>query len=1004
MTYSLSQLLTYIIAYLSLLFGVGYLAERGVLPPRLLNHPVVYVLSLGVLMGGFAITAIMELALLYGYSFLSYYAGFTLMFLLSPLLLYPLMRICRIYQLSSLADLLSFRFRSRTVGAVVTVVMLTALLPLLTLQIQAVSESIHILAGDAETLLPGIDRHDGLALLFCATIALFTVLFGTRHVSVQERNEGLVAAIAFESLAKLLAMLVLGFAAIYLVFGGFSGLGTWLESNPGILEILDSPLRQDSSRALLLIFFAGAVVMPHIFHMTFTEHSRDGALRQASWGFPLYMLLISLPVLPIAWATIELGSGLPGQFATISLGAELGSIALVLCAFFAGLSAASAVIIVSTLALANMCLNYLVLPTQLRRSGPTFYSTADIYGQLLWQRRLLVLAIITAGYLFYRFAGSHVSLIDLGLAAFIGTLQFLPGIVAAVYWPRANRQGLLGGVLAGYLTWTVTLLLPMVSSYEPQLLLTFSGFWYETPDTPWSTVAFASLAVNLLVFVTVSLATPISQEEARSAEICSMDDLNRPIRQSLALSTAGEFKTSLAKALGEAAANAEVDRALSQLQLTSNEDRPYALRRLRRRIEANLSGLVGPAVAYEVLQQCIPWQLDNPEGSEDISLIERRLENTHTRFTGLAADLDALRRYHRETLQRLPIGVLSLGPDGEVLMWNQSMETTTGVQADAIVGSYLSSLPANWSKTLIDFVNSGKTAEHRLQLGGDGADTNSRWISLHRGAVESSSRVSEDQVILVEDLTDYQMLERELVNSERLASIGRLAAGIAHEIGNPVTGIACLAQNLEFEEDLLEVQAAATDILKQTERVTRIVESLVNFSHTGKAANEPTRLAPTNLADCVDEAVHLLQLDHTARVVEYQNACNREQLVLADSQKLLQVFINLLGNARDACDDDGLVVVECIAEASRAVITVTDNGCGISRDLQEQVFEPFFTTKEPGEGTGLGLSLVYSILEDMNGRIQVVSPAPGSERGSRFILQLANAQYRDEYQAPTAAP
>jgi signal transduction histidine kinase len=237
------------------------------------------------------------------------------------------------------------------------------------------------------------------------------------------------------------------------------------------------------------------------------------------------------------------------------------------------------------------------------------------------------------------------------------------------------------------------------------------------------------------------------------------------------------------------------------------------------------------------------------------------------------------------------------------------------------------------------------------------------------------------------------MLEEELLHSERLASIGRLAAGVAHEIGNPVTGIACLAQNLEYEEDPQEIRYMAQDILKQTERVTRIVESLVNFSHVGSEAGD-TRLTPGNLADCADEAIHLLTLDREARPVEFNNDCDRELLVLADSQRLLQVFINLLGNARDACDPFGRIHISAHSQGDQVSISIEDNGCGIAPGLQSQIFEPFFTTKDPGEGTGLGLALVFSIMGDMNGSVQLVSPVTdGPNPGTRVTLQLPRASY-----------
>jgi signal transduction histidine kinase len=220
---------------------------------------------------------------------------------------------------------------------------------------------------------------------------------------------------------------------------------------------------------------------------------------------------------------------------------------------------------------------------------------------------------------------------------------------------------------------------------------------------------------------------------------------------------------------------------------------------------------------------------------------------------------------------------------------------------------------------------------------------------------------------------------------------------VAHEIGNPVTGIACLAQNLAYAEDPAEVALTAQDILKQTDRVTRIVESLVNFSHIGSSA-QGLQLAPCNLADCIDESIHLLALDREAQQVRFSNHCDRELVVQADSQRLLQVFVNLLANARDACDEDGHVQIQAYRDDARVLVDVDDNGSGIPAELQSQIFEPFFTTKDPGAGTGLGLALVYSIMEDLGGSIQLTSPLQSEPRpGTRFTLQLPESSYGDAF-------
>jgi signal transduction histidine kinase len=576
------------------------------------------------------------------------------------------------------------------------------------------------------------------------------------------------------------------------------------------------------------------------------------------------------------------------------------------------------------------------------------------------------------------------------LLAFTGTLQFLPGVIATPYWSRANRKGLLAGLAGGLGLWLAYLMLPVLGDYSPTLPASLLRLIPGTTGDHWTAVTAVSLAINAALFVLVSLLTRRSTDEQVAAEICSMDDLTRHTRRVLSLGTAEAFTDSLATALGEKTARSEVQRALRELRFDASESRPYALRRLRSRIEANLSGLLGPAMAHDIMDRCVPFQSGKRGATEDLNLMERNLDQARSQFTGMVADLDTLRRHYRETLDKLPVGVCSLSVEGEVLLWNRTMAQITGIGTSDAVGSLHGSLPHPWQDIIVDFQRGQRDIVPKKEVAGPG--DSSRWISLHRAAAGEGT----DTVILVEDVTEFERLEEELLHSERLASIGRLAAGVAHEIGNPVTGIACLAQNLEYEDDPGDIRDMAREILKQTERVSRIVESLVNFSHIGSGSGN-TELGPANLADCVDEAISLLSLDRDARAVVFSNHCDREMVVLADAQRLLQVFINLLSNARDASPDQGEITVWAQENGNQVAIHVEDQGRGIPPELQSRVFEPFYTSKEPGEGTGLGLALVFSIMEDMGGSVQITSPLQASEAaGTRLTLSLAPASYSAE--------
>ncbi|WP_028240681.1 sensor histidine kinase [Stutzerimonas azotifigens] len=970
-SFDLSYLVIISALYLLVLFGVAWVGERGLIPRWITRHPLTYTLSLGVYASAWAFYGAVGLAYQYGYGFLATYLGVCGAFLLAPVLLYPILRITRTYQLSSLADLFAFRFRSTWAGALTTVVMLVGVLPLLALQIQAVADAIGILTHEP--------LQGRVALGYCALIILFTVLFGSRHIAAREKHEGLVFAIAFESVVKLVTLGAIGLYALYGVFGGPGQLEIWLLQNQNALTALHTPLQEGPWRTLLLVFFASAIVMPHMYHMTFTENLNPRAMVSASWGLPLYLLLMSLAVPLILWAGLKLGVATNPEYFTLGVGIALGNETLALLAFIGGLSASSGLIIVCTLALSGMALNHLVLPLY---QPP---AEGNIYRWLKWTRRGLIFTVIMAGYGFYLLLGAEQDLSNLGIVAFVATLQFLPGVLSVLYWPTANRRGFIAGLLAGIGVWVTTMLLPLMGNLDGFYIPLFN-LVYVLDDTSWHLAAIASLATNVLVFSLVSLFTDASAEEKGAAEACAVENVRRPQRRELVAASPQEFATQLAKPLGAKTAQREVEQALRDLGLPFDEHRPYALRRLRDRIEANLSGLMGPSVAQDIVENFLPYKHGN-EGyvTEDIHFIENRLEEYHSRLTGLAAELDALRRYHRQTLQELPMGVCSLAKDREILMWNKAMEELTGIAASQVVGSRLVTIAEPWRTLLQDFIDQPAEHLHKRQLPLDG-DT--RWLNLHKAAIdEPLAPGNSGLVLLVEDLTETQVLEDRLVHSERLASIGRLAAGVAHEIGNPITGIACLAQNLREErEGDGEIGEISAQIIEQTKRVSRIVQSLMSFAHAG---GRQQKLYPVNLAEVTQDAVALLSLNRRGTEVQYLNLCDPAHLVEGDPQRLAQVLINLLSNARDASPPGGLIRIWSEVSEQTVYLIVEDEGSGIPKAIQDRLFEPFFTTKDPGEGTGLGLSLVYSIVEEHYGQIIVDSPAdPGTQRGTRIRITL----------------
>ncbi|GAB2521973.1 ATP-binding protein [Microbulbifer agarilyticus] len=989
MTFDIVNIALIGVAYIFALFFVAFATSKGWLSSNWVRHPFFYVMSLGVSLSAWTYYGIIDLAWQHGYGVLAYYLGTGAMFLFAPFALEPLARLAQRYQLTSPADLLVFRYHSREAGTLATLFMLLGLLPLIALQIQAVAETLALLSRDnvAAMALPdsGVTSKDLIAFLYCVLLAVFTSTYGASR----KRRAGLASAMALESVVKLVALLAVGLYAVYGVFGSLGDLDNWLAQNSDMQQLLYSPIKQGSSHTLLLVFIATAVAMPHIFYLSIADRPPTEGLRTASWGFPLFMLLMALPIFPIMWAGFALDVTEPVQYFTLAVPRASGSALLTILAFIGGLSAATGALIMITLALATMVMNHWLLP------GTRWQSDDNMYRQLLWLRRALVAALFLAGFAFYLLLNNRLSLSDLAIIAFIASLQFLPGIFAVIHWPQGNRRGFIGGLLAGMLVWAGGLLLPAMVGNSG---IRIGDFHIPLGMEIWPQITTLTLSVNMLLFVGLSIFTRTSSLERYAADLCSDDSISQALRLELDVQSAAEFRLRLSESLGAATASQEVSRALRQLNLSEEERRPYALRQLRDRLEANLSGLLGRVLAGQILDRHVPFVTSDQPANKDINLIETRLSRYKNQLTGLAAELNNLRLYHRQMLEELPMAACSLGRDGEILLWNYAMTELTGISASEVIGSKPEYLPEPWRSELTEFARSTDDSRFKQQVDIDGT---SHWLNLHKTRLKQRAgkygrentrrdNRSDGQMLLVEDITETQVLEQELMHSERLASVGRLAAGVAHEVGNPVTGIACLAQNLQYESESPEVLETADQILSQTQRISRIVHSLVSFSHSG---NQDSEKAPVDLRACVEEAVQLLSLQRDKTEVTFANEVPADLIALGDNQRLIQVFINLLSNARDASPDGGHIEVTGYTRAGQACVAVTDNGPGISPAHRERILEPFFTTKEPGEGTGLGLAMVYSIVEEHGGQLELVSPAhPDTGRGARFIVQVPLAE------------
>ena len=508
-------------AYLLLLFVVAHLGDRRAREGRsLIDHPMVYALSMGVYCSAWTYFGSVGRAASSGLWFLPIYIGPTLAMLLAWVLLRKMIRIARVHRITSIADFIASRHgKSRALAALVTLIAVVGILPYIALQLKAVATGYELL-----TALPGSSAGGAApwwrdsTLYIALVLAGFTIAFGTRRLDTTERHEGMVAAIALESVVKLLAFLAVGAFVSWGLFDGPADIFARAAARPELKPLLGlgGAGRFDGGQwfALTLLAMLSLFFLPRQFQMMVVENVDERHVRRAAWAFPLYLLLINVFVLPIALGGLlhEASGGSDAETFVLSLPLAAGHPWLALVAFVGGLSAATGMIIVEAIAVSTMVCNDLVLPLLLRRGAGL---ARDLTGTLLGIRRSVIVALLLLGYLYFRIAGEAYALVSIGLISFAAVAQFAPALLGGMYWKGGTRAGALAGLGAGFALWAYTLMLPSIAKsgwmpagfmteglfgialLRPEQLLGLAGLDSLTHSLLWSLLANAGLYIGV---------------------------------------------------------------------------------------------------------------------------------------------------------------------------------------------------------------------------------------------------------------------------------------------------------------------------------------------------------------------------------------------------------------------------------------------------------------------------------------------------------------------------
>lgn len=600
-------------AYVALLFAVARFGDARADAGKSIISANVYALSLAVYCTSWTFYGSVGRATSGGLSFLTIYIGPTLMLLFVGVII-KMIRISKVHRITSIADFIASRYgKSQLLAGLVTVIAVIGVVPYIALQLKAVSASLGVLfQNTGRSLLPWwLDS----TLLIAAVLALFTILFGTRHLDATERHEGMVAAVAFESVVKLIAFLAVGLFVTYGMYGGLSDLFERAAARPELSRLL----QMDSNKAgtwtaMILLSGLAIIFLPRQFQIIVVENVDESHLKRAVWLFPLYLLLINIFVLPLALGGLLHFQGQsfnPDTF-VLTLPLSRGAEGLALLVFIGGLSAATGMVIVETIALSTMVCNDLVMPWLLRSTWLRAEKRQDLSGLLIGIRRTAIALILLLGYIYFRAAGEAYALVGIGLISFAAVAQFAPAMFGGMYWKQGTRAGAVAGLLAGFAVWLYTLLLPSFARsgwisngfvehglfnlnwLKAQALFGLSGLDEISHSLWWSLLA------NIGCYVAVSLNSRPDAVQAGQAEQF-VDIFRHAERETDARLWRGKASVEalvglLERFLGPARARQQLT-GYAQLRGASNWQSLPADAEFVRFAEAELAGAIGSASA-----------------------------------------------------------------------------------------------------------------------------------------------------------------------------------------------------------------------------------------------------------------------------------------------------------------------------------------------------------------------------------------------------------------------
>ena len=1040
------------LAYVALLFLVAWWGDRRSTQGRpLFSQPVIYSLSLAVYCTSWTFYGAVGQAATTGWDFLPVYLGPLLVFAVLGGFVLRVVRISKEQNVTSISDFLASRFgKTQRLAVLVTVVAVLGVLPYIALQLKGIAMGFNLLTSGPGTAL-AIPEEPGpildTALLIALLLAVFTILFGTRQLDATEHHPGLMLAVAFESLVKLLAFLAVGVFVTWAMFDGLDSLNPFLVDDAIVASMFAPDNLRLSFFTILVLAMLAAFCLPRQFHVAVVESTSERDVRWARMLFPVYLVLIALFIVPVAVAgLLTFGDSVQPDTFMLTLPMAADQEWLTLLSMLGGFSAATGMVIVAAVALSIMVSNDIVMPALLRSRRDTARSGADLGRLLLFVRRVVIVALLLLAWGYYRLFGYAESLAGIGLLSFAAVAQFGPLVVAAVYWRGANRQGAMAGLSAGFTVWFYCLMLPVILrgtglfpdwlEYGPLDLawLHPEALFGVAFDDVLSHGVFWSLLVNVSALIVGSLLgreRSIDRIQA-NAFIGSAGGTGSSVLPGAGIATVSDFMDLTRRFLGERRTRQTFDDYAGQRGRALEPGQP-ADGDLVRHTERVLSGVIGASSARQVLSSALagsgmPFDavvnlLD--QTSEKLKFRQELLQSAMENLSEAVSVVDSELRlvaWNRSYLEMFeyPEGLIHIGrPIEDVLRYNASQGRLGEGEQEELIARRLNWLKKRSPHFYERVSTDGRVMEIRGNpMPGGGFVTSFTDITerkrteqalreserrlteakegLERRVAERTRELTELNEELRREVTVRAAVEEALRVAKREAdeanqSKTRFLAAASHDLLQPLNAARLFSSALDQQPDLTEEQRHLVERLGGSlESAEQLLSALLDISRLDAGAM-PTSVREFSIAEVLDPLHAEFSAIARERGLRFEKVDSSARVV-SDPKLLRRVLQNFLSNAL-RYTESGRVLLGCRRLEGNLSIQVIDTGHGIPTDQTEAIFREFHRlegSRRSGErGLGLGLAIVERIARMLEHPVSVRS-APG--RGTCFAINVPLGQ------------